>query len=217
MADKIELKVDQRKTTGKKVRFLRREGIVPLHLFGHNLESQALQGDAATLGKVLAQAGGTRLVTLKIGDSPKSHNVMVREVQRDPIRGNLIHVDLYEVNMTEEVRVEVPVTITGESPALKVRENMLYQTMDSLLIECLPDSIPDKIEVDISSIQEVDQAIHVKDISIPGVTILNDPDLQIVKVSLRPVETVEGARPGVTAAEGTPAAGTAEGAAGGKA
>jgi large subunit ribosomal protein L25 len=215
MADKIELKVEKREVTGKKVRFLRNKGVVPVHLFGHNLDSLTLQGDAAVLGKVLARAGGTRLIDLKVGKSTKGHNVMVREVQKDPIRGNLIHVDFYEVNMHEKIRVEVPIAIVGESPALKIRENMLYQTLNSLHIECLPDKMPDRIQVDISIIKEVDQAVHVKDIAIPEVTILNDPDLQIAKVSLRPVEVVEEVKPvavaeGAEAVAGAPAEGEAK-------
>jgi large subunit ribosomal protein L25 len=212
MADKIEIKVSERTVHGKKVRFLRNKGVVPVHLFGHNMDSQSLQGNAADLGKVISQAGRTRLINLTIGDSATPRPVLVREIQKDPIRGNLIHVDFYAVNMAETIKVEVPIAIVGESPALKVRENMLYQTLDTLLVECLPDKMPDRVQVDISSITEVDQAIHVKDVQIPDVEILNDPDLPIVKVGLRPVEEVaerpaEEAAAG--AAEGAPAAGTA--------
>lgn len=212
MVDKIEIKVSERTVHGKKVRFLRNKGVVPIHLFGHNMDSQSLQGNAADLGKVISQAGRTRLINLTIGDSATPRPVLVREIQKDPIRGNLIHVDFYAVNMTETIKVEVPIAIVGESPALKVRENMLYQTLDTLLVECLPDKMPDRVQVDISSITEVDQAIHVKDVQIPDVEILNDPDLPIVKVGLRPVEEVaerpaEEAAAG--AAEAAPAAGTA--------
>jgi large subunit ribosomal protein L25 len=209
MADKIEVKIDKREVLGKKVKFLRKKGVVPVHLFGHNIDSLALQGDSAVLGKVISQAGKTRLIDLKVGRSQKTHNVMVREVQRDPIRGSLIHIDFYEVNMAEKIRVEVPILIVGESPALKIRENMLYQTLSSLTVECLPDKMPDRVPVDISIIQEVEQAVHVKDISIPDVTILNDPDLQIAKVSLRPVEVVEEVKPAVAAVEGEEAEGAA--------
>jgi large subunit ribosomal protein L25 len=206
MAEKIGLQVDKRVVTGKKVKFLRKKGIVPVHLFGHNVDSLALQGDAAVLGKVISQAGKTRLIDLRVGKSQKNHNVMVREIQKDPIRGDLMHIDFYEVNMAEKIKVEVPIAIVGESPALKIRENMLYQTLNSLLIECLPDKMPDRIRVDISAIQEVDQAIHVKDIVIPEVAILNDPDVQIVKISLRPVEVVEEVKPAAAVAEGAEAA-----------
>jgi large subunit ribosomal protein L25 len=219
MPEKIELKVDKREVLGKKVRFLRNNGIVPVHLFGHDVESQSLQGDAMTLNKVVAHAGHTRLIDLKVGKSKKAHSVMVREVQKDPIRGSLIHVDFYEVNMLEKIKVEVPIVLVGESPALKIRENMLNQNLNTLTIECLPDKMVDQIQVDISSIQEVDQAVHVKDIVLPDIAILNDPGLVIAKVSLRPIEVVEEVKPAeAVVAEGAEAAAAAaEGAAEGEA
>ena len=209
MVEKIELKVDKREVLGKKVKELRAKGLVPVHLFGHNLDSQSLQGETATVQGVIQKAGKTRLIDLKIGKAAKSHAVMVKEVQKDPIKGYLLHVDLYEVNMKEKIKVEVPVVIVGESPALKLRENMLYQDLRSLHIECLPDKMPDRIQVDISSIKEADQAVRVKDIVLPDVTILNEPGLVIAKVSARPVEVVEEAKPAAAAAEGAaaPAAG----------
>jgi large subunit ribosomal protein L25 len=213
MSEKIELKVEKREVQGKKVRFLRNKGIVPVHLFGHNVDSVSLQGDAVILHKVLSQAGRTRLIDLKVGKSQKAHNVMVREVQKDPIKGSLLHVDFYEVNMTEKIRVEVPIVLVGESPALKIRENMLNQVMSSLVIECLPDKMPDRVQVDISIIKEVDQAVHVKDVVLPEVAIMNEPDLVIAKVSLRPIEVVEEVKPAAGAeAAGAEAAAAAEGA-----
>ncbi len=219
MAEKIELKVDKREVLGKKVKFLRNKGIVPVHLFGQNTESQALQGEAVTLSKVLAHAGHTRLIDLKVGKSKKAHNVMVREVQKDAVKGNLIHVDFYEVNMAQKIKVEVPIALIGESPALKIKENMLNQSLNTLTIECLPDKMVDQIQVDISVIKEVDEAVHVKDIVLPDITILNDPDLVIAKVSLRPIEVVEEVKPEEVAvpAEGAEAAPAAEGAAEGEA
>jgi large subunit ribosomal protein L25 len=221
MAERIELKIEDREVTGKNVKFLRNKGVVPVHLFGHNLPSKALQGDSATVVKAIAFAGHTRLINLKVGSDPQNHVVMVKEVQKNPIKGNLLHVDFYEVNMAEKIKVEVPIALVGEAPALKIRENMLYQTLNSLHIECLPENMPDKIQVDISGIVEVDQAIHVRDVVLAGVTILNDSDVQIVKVSLRPVEVVEekpvaaaAAVEGAAPAEGAAAAAPAEGAKG---
>lgn len=209
MTDKIELRVDNRNITGKKVRFLREDGIVPVHLFGHNIDSVLLQASEVELSKALSKAGRTRLIDLKIGEDQHTRNVMVREVQREPIRGDLVHVDFYEVNMAEKIRVEVPITLSGESPALKMRENMLSQDMNSLTIECLPDKMPDRIEIDISVLTESDQSIRVKDVSPGEMDILNDPDLVIVKVSQRPVEVIEEARP--QEAEGTAPTAAAEG------
>ena len=97
--DQIELEVTNREILGKKVRFLRRQGITPLHLFGHGIESLALQCDAARLKRVLAEAGRTRLISLKIGSEKEPRNVVVREVQIEPRTGESLHVDLYRPNI----------------------------------------------------------------------------------------------------------------------
>jgi len=191
MAETIELKVSKRDVLGKKVRFLRNEGIVPMNLFGHNVDSLALQADASLVQKTVAQAGRTRLINLTVGSSKKARKVLVREVQRDAVKGHLIHVDLYEVKMTEKIRVDVPVILTGESPAMRMKENMLSQELARLSIECFPDKMPNQIEVDISTIKEADDAIRVKDILLKDYEIMNDSDLVIVKVSGRPAEEME--------------------------
>ena len=188
----IELRVASREVLGKKVRFLRRQGIIPLHLFGHNVESIALQCDEPQLKRVLAQAGKTRLISLKLDKGKKPRNVVVREVQRDMRTDGLLHVDLYQIKMTEKIRVEVPVVVVGEAPALKSKENMLLQELNSLTVECLPNEIPANVKVDLSSLTERDQAIRVESIILgKEVAILNDPELVVVKVSSRPKEKVE--------------------------
>ena len=189
---KIELKVASREILGKKVRFLRRQGIIPLHLFGHNVESMALQCDEPQLKQVLAQAGRTRLVSLGLDKWKKPRNVVVREIQRDVRTDRLLHVDLYQIKMTEKIRVEVPVAVVGEAPALKSKENMLLQELNNLTVECLPNEIPANVRVDLSSLAEKDQAIRVEDIILgKEVAILNDPGLIVVKIGSRPKEEVE--------------------------
>jgi len=188
---KIELKVASREVLGKKVRFLRRQGIIPLHLFGHNVESMALQCDEPQLKRVLAQAGRTRLISLGLDKGKKPRSVVVREIQRDVRTDRLLHVDLYQIKMTEKIRVEVPVAVVGEAPALKSKENMLLQELNSLTVECLPNEIPANVRVDLGSLTERDQAIRVEDIILgKEVTVLNDPGLVVVKVGSRPKEEV---------------------------
>ncbi|HSW58405.1 MAG TPA: 50S ribosomal protein L25 [Dehalococcoidales bacterium] len=191
MAQRIDLTIENREVTGKKVKFLRNKGVVPVHLFGHNKPSLSLQGDGAKLGKVIAYAGLTRLINLKVVNDSKDRVVMIKEVQKDPIKGNLLHVDFYEVDMNQKIRVEVPIVLVGESPALRIRENMLNQNLYSLLIECLPDKMPDRMEIDISVLKGVDQSILVKDVKMTDIVVLNDSDVQIVKIGIRPVEVVE--------------------------
>jgi len=140
----------------------------------------------------LAQAGKTKIINFMLDKAKKSRNVVVREIQRDPLTGELLHVDFYQVRMAEKIKVEVPIVPVGEAPALKSRENMLLQELNNLTIECLPDKIPVRIEVDLSSLTEAEQAIHVRDITLgEGVAVLSNPEHMVVKISLRHVEKVE--------------------------
>jgi len=190
--DKLELKVANREILGKKVKHLRQQGITPLHLFGHGIQSLALQCDTIQLERVLAQAEQTGLINLKLENEKKPRNVMVRAFDRDWRNGKLLHVDFYQVKLREKLKLEVPVVLVGESPALKSKDNMLEHELDTLTIECLPAKIPTNIEVDISSLTEPGQAIRVKDITLgEDITVLNDPELVVTKISWRPVEKVE--------------------------
>jgi len=189
--DQIELNVTKREILGKKVRFLRRQGITPVHLFGHGIESQALQCDTARLQQVLAEAGKTKLINFKIDGEKKARSVIVREVEIELPRRGLVHVDFYQVRKAEEMKVEVPVVLVGEAPALKVRENTLLQELDTLSVECLPANIPASVELDISSLTEADEVLRVKDIELEkGVTVLNDPEVVVAKISALRVEEV---------------------------
>jgi large subunit ribosomal protein L25 len=190
--DQIELRATTREVLGKKVRFLRRQGITPAHLFGHHIESMALQCDTGQLQHVVAQAGKTRLIGLKLDKARKSRNVVVREIQRDPLTGELLHVDLYEVSMAEKIKVEVPIVLVGEAPALKSKGSMLMQEMSKLTIGCLPDEIPPTIELDVSLLTEAKQTIQVKDITLSeGITVFDNPEDVVVKIGALAVEKVE--------------------------
>ncbi len=190
--EQIELVCKSREVLGKKVQSLRRQGITPLHLFGHGVDSLSLECNTAQLKRILAQAGSTRLVNLKVDGTKRPTKVLVREVQLDPIKGGLIHVDFYQVSMKEKVRLEIPIALVGEAPALKQKGAFLTNEMTTFNVECLPDAICDSIEVDLSSLTELDQAIHVKDIKAPtGITILGHPDQLVARVSVSRVKEEE--------------------------
>ena len=190
--DKIELKVTNREILGKKVKHLRRQGITPVHLFGHGIESLALQCDTGELERVLGQAGQTRLISLKLDKEKKPRSVVVREFDRDWRKGQLVHVDFYQVKMEEKIKLEVPVALVGEAPALKSKTYMLEHELGTLTVECLPAKIPASLEVDISSLTEPEQTIRVKDVILDkDITVLNDPELVVAKISSRPVEKIE--------------------------
>lgn len=188
----IELEAATRDIVGKKVRFLRRRGITPVHLFGHDVESMALQCDAAQLRHVLVQAGHTRLIGLRLDKAEQLRNVLIREVQRDSRTGRLVHVDFYQVRLAEKVKVDVPIVLVGEAPALESKKNVLVQDLNRLAIECLPDEIPPSIEIDLGSLTEKEQAIRVKDIKLgEGITVFDNPEHLVVKIGAAAVEKVE--------------------------
>jgi len=182
--DDLRLEATKRDILGKKTRFLRRQGITPAHLFGHGIESQALQCDTAQIQKIIARAGMSKVINLKVDDDKQPKSVFIREIQREPVSRQLLHVDLYQVKKGEKIRVDVPIIIIGEAPALKAKGRMLAHGITTLSLESLPEKLPAQIEVDISSLEEVEQAILVKNIVLgPEVTVHGDPEQLIVKIS----------------------------------
>lgn len=190
--DKIKLDAANRQTLGKKVRFLRHQSITPVHVYGRGIESLALQVNTPELQKVLAQAGRTRLINLHVDKTRKSRTVMVREIQKNAITGQLLHVDFYEVKATEKTRVDVPIVLVGEASALRTKTNILEHELNYFTVECLPANMPSSIQVDVSSLMEAGQVIRVKDVSVPGeVTVLVDPERAIVRIGTTHIEIEE--------------------------
>ena len=181
---RLELEASKREVLGKKVRFLRRQGLIPANIYGHGINSTPVQLDAKSLKQLLANTGTTDLISLKISGSKTPVRVLVRDVQRNPLTDEVIHVDFYQVKMTEKIKVDVPLVFVGEAPVLeKVKGASLLHLVDSLHIEALPDDLPHSLEVDLSLLKEVDDAIYVKDIQIgDGITLLSDPEQMVVKV-----------------------------------
>lgn len=187
----LEIEASKREATGKKVRFLRRQGLIPANIYGRGIDSTALQVDTKSLKQMLAHAGKTDLISLKVDDSQKPVKVLLRDVQRNPLNDELLHVEFYQVKMTEKIKVDVPLEFIGEAPALKRKNVALLRVLDALHIEALPDDLPHSIEVDISVLQEIDQSIHVKDLKLPdGVTLHTDPEEMVIKVAEAKKEAV---------------------------
>jgi large subunit ribosomal protein L25 len=181
---KLELEVSKREITGKKVRFLRRGGLIPCNIYGHGMDSLPVQAEVRKLAQVLSRAGGTDLISLKMKNVDSPGKVLIREIQRNPMTGEPIHVDFYQVRMTEKLKANVPLVFIGEAPAMKLKNVSLMHALTSLHIEALPDDLPHNIEVDISSLAVPEDAMHVKDLKIGDkITVLTDPDQMIIKVS----------------------------------
>lgn len=180
--DKIELDVSSRKVLGKKVNALRRQSITPANLYGHGVQSTALQVDTRLLQRTIARSGKTSLVFLKV-DGSEPRTVLVQNVQKEPTTGGLLHVDFREVKMTEKVRMAVPVHLVGEAPAMRDKRAILMHGLTRLEVECLPMDLPRAIEVDLSSLTEIGQGVHVKDISVgKGIAILTDPEQTVIQI-----------------------------------
>ena len=213
--DTVEIALNPREVLGKKVKQMRRQGIIPTHLYGHGVDSLSLQGDSRALLKALAQAGKTSLVALNITGQPEARMAFVRKVQRDPKSQRVIHIDFFQVNMAEKLSMEVPLSFVGDSQAAQLGLGVLFRSLNQVLVECLPSDIPKTIEVDLSVLAEVGKSIHVKDLKVdPKITILTDPEQVVAQVvESRYVEEVV-----AVAAEAAPAEGEAkaaeEGAAG---
>ena len=203
--EKIALAVAKRDTTGKKNRFLRRAGVTPCHIFGHNIASETVQVDTLALEQVIATAGSSRLVSLEFkGKKPRM--AFVREVQRAPVGSTILHVDFYQVKMTEKITAKVPLHITGESAALKAKGRYLTNPIDHIEVESLPADIPASVTVDISGLETLDDAIYVSDLGLDkAVTLLTDPETLVAKVAeahVKPeAEELEGAAETGEAAE----------------
>ena len=182
--DQITLSAEKRSILGGKVRFLRRQGITPANIFGRNIDSTAVQIDTITLNQVLAKAGTTSIISLGIEGEKSPKSVVVKSIQRHPLTRDLIHVDLYEVKMAEKIKLEVPLELVGESPAVKDLEGILIQNLSTVDIECLPADMPHSIEVNLAILDQIDQALHVSDLTIDeNITILTDPEKVIVVIT----------------------------------
>lgn len=180
--DKIVLKLEEREERGKANRRLRLAGQVPVVMYGRDGEAAALKVSDRELTKAYNQAGSSKIIGVKVGDSA-AKNAIFHEVAVDPLNGKLIHADLLKVRMDEKIRTEVPLRMTGESTAVYQQEGTLVTPLESLELEALPADLPDHLEVDISILDDFEKSIHVSDLAIPGgVTLLTDPEELVAKV-----------------------------------
>jgi len=183
MEKREELKVKTRDTLGKKVRFLRRQGLTPANIYGPRTKSIALQAETPLLERLIARVGRNALIALKLDGGKQPRLAMIRDIKRDPLTGALLHVDFFQVEVTHKVKVDIPLIFLGEAPAAKPANAMLIENLNSLHVEGLPTDLPRGIEVDLSVLTKIDQAIHVRDITLgDSLEILSELDLVVAHV-----------------------------------
>lgn len=167
------LQVEARSSTGHKARHLRSEGWVPAVVYGGSDPSQSIQLNARELDRLLARGGASNLVNLE-GDAYPRTRVLIRELQRHPVRRNVLHVDFVRVASGQKITMAVPLHIIGHAPAIELGA-VLLQNADSVEITCLPDDLPQSIEIDVSSLAEVTDRVYARDLKLPaGVTLATD-------------------------------------------
>lgn len=191
--DRISLKAEERELLGKKVKKLRQAGLVPGHVYGKKVTPEHVAVNGKDFAKTLEQAGETGLINLRISDE-KVRPVMVRGLQYNPLTGELLHIDFYQVNLKEKVRVPVPVELIGEEPeSVHLGEAVVLQTLNEIEVEALPGDLVEKFEVDITPLQEIGQAILVSDLSYDHdkLTLHADPEETIVKLDTAVTEEMK--------------------------
>ena len=207
MAEAQNLEVRPRTVLGKKVSTLRRQGILPGVIFGGHADSLPIETDLHAFEQRYRRWGNTTLLSLS-GIDGGEVSALVYDVSRDPVTGRMLHVDFTRVSLTEKTRANVPLHFVKESPAVRTLGAVLLHALSEVTVEAFPQDIPRAIEVDLSGLQEIDDAIFVRDLVVDATTvrITNDPDELVVKAM--PVKIEEEAKPAEAAvpAEGEVAA-----------
>ena len=190
----VSLQLEARPDRNQRLRALRRAGRLPAVIYGRRVDAVSVAVDAREFVRAFQKVGKTQLLDLQIGDEPP-RKALVREVQRDPRDGELLHVDFYQVNLLEKIESEVPLEIEGEVEVVVKGAADLLSGLHQLRVRCLPTDLPPAIRVDVSGLQAIDDEIRVRDLRLPaGVEVLDEPDELIVKVHAHR-EEVEAAAP----------------------
>lgn len=182
--EKIILEADLRGVGRHPLRELRGEERVPAVVYGAGAQAQPIAVNVKALQKALHQAG-TGLMTLQIaGQEPIQ--VLAREVQRHPVRHNLLHVDFQAVSLTEKLRVHVPLVHEGEVPAIRANGDLvLVRNLDTVEVECLPGDIPNHLVADLTKLKTADDELLVRDLVAPiGVRIMTPADHVVCSLTL---------------------------------
>jgi len=183
--DKLTLKADVRKIIGRKVKALRKEGILPANVFGKKVKSLAVQIKLADFTDVYKKAGETGIVYLN--EKP----ALISNIQKSPVSGLPIHVDFHQIDLKEKVEADVPVEVVGESSMEKQGLGTVVQYVDEVSVEALPLDLPEKFEIDASTLIEVDQAVYVKDLKVDRSKVEIKLDKETILVKIEPPQKEE--------------------------
>ena len=174
---KHTLNFQVRTATGRKVKALRKSGLTPAVIYGKKVKTESIQVNTKEFVKLFSQIGESTLVYL--GDKP----TLVRDVTYDSVTALPLHIDFLQVDLKEKVKANVPVKLVGEAPAEKEKLGVLVQQLAEIEVEALPTDMPEHLEVDVTTLTQVDQAVHIKDLKVSSkVEVLSEGEQIVVKI-----------------------------------
>lgn len=178
---KFNLKAEKREVLGKKVKGLRRQGKIPANIYGKKVKSQAISISQDDFQKIFKEAGETSVVEVLL--AKETIPTLIHNLQIHPVDEHLLHVDFLAVDLTEKVTAAVPIELIGVAPAEKEGIGVLVHLVDEIEVEALPTDLPDKLTVDISSLEKIDDSVTLKDIKVDKKIVLKaEEDLVIAKI-----------------------------------
>ena len=209
-----ELNAALRTVLGKKVAQLRRTGQTPANIFGHKIESTSVQANTAELVQLLRHSSRNAIINVSVAGEAGPRTVVVRDLKRNAVTDELLHVDFYQISMTEKMRADVPVVLFGISDAVTTFGGVLLQMTEKIAVEALPSDIPVQFDVDVSKITELEGSVHVRDLAIDTAKVTLHTELDVVlarvaspRVVVEETPTAEAAVVPAAGAAATPAPG----------
>jgi large subunit ribosomal protein L25 len=204
MAEQTQLKVAPRTVMGKANKRLRKEGMLPANIYGHKQDPVAIQVDAVEFDRIRRKHGSRNIFALQMPDAPVE-TVLIRHVQHNPKTGKIVHIDFTRVSLRERIEMNVPLNYVGEAPGVKVEGGVFLHLLDALAVECVAADMVESLDVDISSLTDIDSALHASDVKLPAnFTLITNPEEPIAKIAAPRVE-----EPAPAAAQGEAAGGEA--------
>ena len=183
MAERLTLSASNRSVLGKRVRRLRREGVLPANVYGRGIDSTSIQLEGRDFRRAIRQVGIRSMFELAIDGEPDPRHVLVRGLDREGGTGDPIHVDFYQVDLARPIQTTVAIRLVGVAPAVLDLGGTLLQNLETVTVRCLPLDIPDAIELDVSALENFDVSLSVRDLQVgEGVEILAAADIGIATV-----------------------------------
>ncbi|MCG2691412.1 50S ribosomal protein L25 [Microgenomates group bacterium] len=194
MSDKLKLKVNSRKLTGRKVKQLRAQGTIPANIYGKGVKSVSIQQPLKDFAVAFKQVGETGILELVVDKETKTRPVLIHNVQQHPVTGEILHVDFRQVDLTETVTVKIPIEISGTAPAI-TKGGVLIQLINEVEVEALPADLPDKFTLDASSLEEIGQGFSLKDLKVSSKVKLLTENLEELVVKIESPTKEEEVKP----------------------